>query len=227
MIHTPRRTAAPAKLLRYRHKWSARFSQICTGDRQGEWATPLAKKVIRESLLAMSHGKCVYCESALGVTSEAHIEHYHARMLRQEAAFEWSNLLPACGICNGSKAAEDHGGRLLKPDDEDPEPFFWIHPDSGKLEPHPALNEDQRERAEKTIRLCNLQRGALCTQRIEMMKRVSRWAMGMATEIDVAEWNDLAHPATQYKFVLRHVLTQKGLASLAEEDRRRFLSAPG
>jgi uncharacterized protein (TIGR02646 family) len=168
----------------------------------------------------MTHGKCIYCESALGVTSEANVEHYHAKTLKPEMAFEWTNLLPACEMCNGAKRATDHAGLLLKPDAEDPEPFFWIDLGTGKLEPHPALDAAGRERAEQTIQLCNLQRGALCSQRIDMIRRVSGWLTLAVPGFD--EWKDLAHPTTQYKFVIRHILTQKGLGALADEDRRIF-----
>jgi uncharacterized protein (TIGR02646 family) len=220
MVHTPRRTAAPARLVRNRQRWTARFARICAGECQGDWATRIAKAVIRGSLLTITHGKCIYCESPLGVTSELNIEHYIAKTVKPESAFEWTNLLPACRLCNGQKGEADHGGRLLKPDDEDPEPYFWIHPDTGKLEPHPALNDDQRNRAERTIEMCNLQRGALCTQRIEMMNRIYGWIDTMTAD----GWDRLAHPATPYKLVLRHVLTQKGLSVRADEDRRRFMA---
>ena len=220
MIHTPRRTSAPIGLLRHEQRWTARFARICAGEYTGDWATRRAKKVIRDSLLTITHGKCIYCESTLGVTSELNVEHYIAKSVRPEISFEWTNLLPACRLCNGEKGEADHGGRLLKPDEEDPEPFFWIHPDTGKLEPHPALNSDQRHRAEETIRLCKLQRGALCTGRIDMMNRVSRWISRGLKDMD--EWDEFRRPTTEYKLVLRHVLKQKGLEVLADEDRRQF-----
>jgi uncharacterized protein (TIGR02646 family) len=219
MIHTPR-PSAPARLARKQQAWTARYLTIFAGDSGKDWATPVAKRLIREALLSMTRGKCIYCESILELTSRAHVEHYHAKTLRPEIAFDWTNLLPACEICNDSKGVTDHSGRLLKPDAEDPEPFFWIDVDSGKLEPHPSLNADSRERAEATIRLCNLQRGALCTLRIDMIKRVSRWVTSEVLDPD--EWNDLARPSTPYKFVIRHVLKQKGLGKLADEDRRLF-----
>ena len=224
MIQTPRRTTAPARLLRHQQRWTARFARICAGECTGDWATRAAKSVISGALLAITHGKCIYCESTLGVTSELNIEHYIAKSVRPEIAFEWTNLLPACRLCNGEKGEADHEGRLLKPDDEDPEPFFWIHPGTGELEPHPALNADQRHRAEETIRLCNLQRGALCTGRINMMNRVSRWISRGLTDVD--EWDEFCRPTTEYKLVLRHVLKQKGLEVLAEKDRRHFKSGP-
>ena len=108
MVHTPRLTAAPTTLVRNQQRWTARFARICAGECTGDWATAAAKRAIRESLLTITHRKCIYCESALGVTSELNIEHYLAKTLRPEIAFEWTNLLPACRICNGEKGETDH-----------------------------------------------------------------------------------------------------------------------
>jgi uncharacterized protein (TIGR02646 family) len=120
----------------------------------------------------LAHGKCVFCESPLEVSGDLEIEHYASKTLNPDRTFEWANLLPSCRLCNRSKGNLDHGGALLKPDIEDPEPFFWIHPDTGRLEPHPQLDAAQTQRAMSTIQLCDLQRPGLCTKRAEMLSRV-------------------------------------------------------
>ena len=165
----------------------------------------------------------MYCESVLEVTSYVEIEHYVAKTVTPELAFEWSNLLPACRLCNNAKGEHDHRGVLLKPDAEDPEPYFWIHPDTGKLEPHPNLDEAQSNRAHETIRLCDLQRPALCTKRAEMLMRVLRWLSG--AEAIGSEWARLCDPRIEHKLVLRHVLETRGQHQLAEFDRIRFKGA--
>jgi hypothetical protein len=110
----------------------------------------------------------------------------------------------------------------LKPDAEDLEPYFRIHPDTGRLEPHPKLEEAQSRRAKETIRLCNLQRPALCTKRVEMPMRVLRWL----SNTEATEWQELSSPRLEYTFVLRHVLETRGQPKLAELARMRFCSAP-
>ena len=119
---------------------------------------------------------------------------------------------------------QDHGGALLKPDDEDPEPYFSLQETTGELLPHPSLSEDGRRRALETIRLCDLQRPALCANRIEMMNRVRLWlklsAGNTPLHILEEEWASLSNRATQYKFVVRYVL--KDDSDLAAEDRRLF-----
>lgn len=188
MVHTPRTQPPPFQLVKYSKKWTARFLAALKSNPRRDWATTYAKQVPRTALREMAHGKCVFCESALEVTT------YHA------------------------KGEHDHQGAVLKPDAEDPEPYFWIHPDTGKLEPHPNLDATQSRRANETIRLCDLQRPALCTQRTDMMSRVLAWLPGQAE----AEWRALSDPRAEYKFVARHLLEIRGLKVLADYDRARF-----
>jgi uncharacterized protein (TIGR02646 family) len=182
------------------------------------------------ALRELAHGKCVFCESALEVTTYLEIEHYVAKMVTPALAFEWTNLLPACRLCNNAKGEQDHKGALLKPDQEDPEPYFWIHPDTGKLEPHPSLHADQTYRVNETIRLCDLQRPALCEKRLRMLERVGRWLDHVSTANRLSdplrgEWEDLCDPRMEHKLVLRHLLELRGQRTLAEYDRERFRSA--
>jgi len=201
MVHTPRTSPPPAKLVKHGKRWTARF-QAASGSPRRDWATQSAKKLLGAALRGLAHGKCVYCESVLEVTGYLEVEHYISKTRAPHLAFEWTNLLPACQRCNNAKSDQDHKNALLKPDDEDPEPYFWLHPDTGRLEPHPNLDAAQAHRANETIRLCDLQRPALCTKRIEMLKRVAQWLEQV--------WRDLSHPATEYKFVLRHFLEIHG-----------------
>jgi len=227
MIHTPRRSAPPADLLRHKIGWTDRYCRICATGQRLDWATKAAKRILKPLLYALAHGKCVYCESALEVTGALEIEHYTPKTVTPRQAFEWLNLLPACGRCNNAKADEDHRGALLKPDVEDPEPFFWLHPDTGRLEPHPSLDEAQQARASETIRLCDLQRPALCTQRVLMLRRVGRWLERVSAEDALSpclarEWAEMLDPKTEYKFVLRHALVLHGQNDLARLDRTTF-----
>ncbi len=108
-----------------------------------------------------------------------------------------------------------------------PEPFFWIHPDTGRLQPHPRLDVAQVDRAIQTIAICNLQRPALCTKRAEMLGRVGRWlellqsGAGGSRALN-EEWELLSAPTTEYKFVIRHVLKLKGHHSLSARDKELF-----
>ena len=226
MVRTRARSAAPVQLVAHAARWTRRFEAILNGAQRGDWATRGSKKLISLALRELAHGKCVYCESALEVTVDLEVDHYVPKTVDPQLAFEWTNLLPSCRLCNRPKRDHNHANELLKPDDEDPEPFFWVHPDTGRLEPHPNLDASGRHRAEETIRLCDLQRGALCTRRIEMLGRVSRWlelvaAHGLTAELR-EEWESMTDPRSEYKFVLRHALILKNQPVLADEDRRKF-----
>jgi hypothetical protein len=166
------------------------------------------------------------------VTADPGIEHYVAKTIAVGLAFEWDNLFPACPKCNGAKGNTDHNNVLLKPDAEDPEPYFWVHPDTGELQPHPALDEARRGRAVFTRDLCDLNRRGLTSQRAELYTRVGRWLnrvlhcgrdpTGQLQE----ELEEFLRREAAYKLVVRHVLERRGRPDLAAEDRRRFEARP-
>jgi hypothetical protein len=158
------------------------------------------------------------------------IEHYHAKTVHEDLVFEWRNLFPACRVCNGTKGERDHGGLLLRLDEEDPEPLLWLDPGTGELQAHPTLEPEPAHRVEETIKAYGLQRGELCVKRIEMIERVTEWLAGVQDQADTPpasarEWNRIVNPHTPLKFVIRHVLTRHGQGQLAEIDRQTFRNA--
>jgi hypothetical protein len=165
------------------------------------------------------------------VTSYLEIEHYEAKTVAPARAFAWENLFPVCRLCNGSKGDADHGNAILKPDVEDPESLLWLHPDTGKLQAAAGIGAHDRTRVEQTLDVCRLQRGGLCSRRIETMERTIHWLERVAASgrtFDAAlrdEWERLSHPAAEFKFVIRHVLETRGEPRLAAWDRRRFEGA--
>lgn len=221
------RPAEPSSLARNRAKWTTRWTNSLQAGIKIEWATRTARKCLQNPLLDLSRGKCAFCEGVLNVTSFIEVEHYHAKTIRQNLVFHWPNLFPCCGICNRLKADMDHQGTLLKPDEEDPEPLLWLHPGTGELQPHPSLAADQAEKVRSTIQTYNLNRGALCAQRLDIMSFVSRWLVRVAggqaaSEECREEWRYMTRPTTPWKFVIRHTLTLAGQAKLAEIDRQVF-----
>jgi uncharacterized protein (TIGR02646 family) len=218
----------PAQLIKNRTKWTTRWTNSLRDGKKIEWATYRAKLALRDPLLAFCQGKCAFCEGTLNVTSFVEIEHYHAKTVRLESVFDWPNLFPTCSICNRRKADIDHQGRLLKPDLDNPELLLWLDAGTGELQPHPTLDMAQQQRVKETIAAYNLQRGALCSVRIEMVKFVNRWLTRMSgareiSELCREEWHYISHPQTPWKFVIRHVLTLAGSAHLAEIDRQAYL----
>jgi uncharacterized protein (TIGR02646 family) len=223
------RPPEPTKLISNRTKWTTRWTDSLRDTKKIEWATNGAKLALRDPLLTFTHGKCAFCEGTLNVTSFVEIEHYHAKTVKPELAFEWQNLFPACGICNQRKAHLDHQGRLLKPDVDNPEMLLWLNPGTGELQPHPTLDDVQQARVQETIKAYNLQRGQLCSARITMMTFVNNWLARVAITPEISnecrqEWHYMSLPSTPWKFVIRHILTLAGSAHLAEIDRKQYLN---
>ncbi len=213
-----RKLAAPPGLQAKKDEWTERW----VNGRPADWATPEAKRLMQVSLPALTHGKCCYCESILDCDKEKFIEveHYHAKTVRLELAFEWTNLFPVCRVCNGSKRDQDHGGRLLKPDKDDGEDFFWLEGHTGELQP---LTSHCAERALATIQICKLNRATLCRERQRLFQTTSRllqtsrcWDDGMTSEFKV-----LLHPTTEHKLAVRSALP----GGLADVDRRMYHAA--
>ena len=123
------------------------------------------------------------------------------------------------------KAKKNHVGLVLKADEEDPEPYFWIHPGTAELQPDPRLDAAGEDRARQTIRICDLNRGALLFQRLELLERVRLWVRRSRSGKDKhvnAEWRRFSDPRTQFKFVIRYTLRLYGFDGKAAEDKRRF-----
>ena len=223
-----RRGPEPTGLALYSAQWTRRWQAVHEGRRTGDWATKSAKDLISRELRRLTFGKCAFCEGLLEVTSYLEIEHYVAKTLQPDQAFAWVNLFPICRLCNNSKGALDHAGSLIKPDVEDPESLLWLHPDSGELEPKPRLAAAVRQRVERTIEICDLQRGTLCTKRIQTMQFTIRWlerlssAGGGLDQLLQEEWSLLSDPRAEYKFVIRHVFETRGEPRLAAKDRANF-----
>jgi uncharacterized protein (TIGR02646 family) len=63
---------------------------------------------IKKNLLKYSHDKCCYCEANIKEESKyLEVEHFHYKDLYKDEVLEWSNLLPACKKCNGTKSGHD------------------------------------------------------------------------------------------------------------------------
>ena len=63
---------------------------------------------ITEPLLAMSFGKCCFCETKVNEESKyMEVEHFHAKSIYPNEVVEWKNLLPICKRCNIKKSNHD------------------------------------------------------------------------------------------------------------------------
>lgn len=66
------------------------------------------KEYITKPLLAMSFGKCCFCETKVNEESKyMEVEHFHAKSIYPNEVIKWENLLPICKRCNGKKDNHD------------------------------------------------------------------------------------------------------------------------
>jgi hypothetical protein len=63
---------------------------------------------LKRNLLELSNGKCAYCECDIKEESKyLEVEHFEDKSHYPDKVMEWSNLLPSCKRCNGSKSDHD------------------------------------------------------------------------------------------------------------------------
>ncbi len=214
-----RQIPPPRELEANQSKWTARWC----GSQPKQWATPSAKKLLQRHLPRKSHNKCVYCESILGTSARPEIEHYHAKAVRPELTFDWSNLFLACGYCNNTKLHQHHDGIMLKPDVDDGETCLWFNADTGELEHLPGTNPTRHE---TTCRLCDLNRPILRRERIKQYRLTTALLDAIAQQGSLSKkfrliLVGLLAPEAEYKLAIRSALPKR----LADVDRRMYHAA--
>lgn len=129
-----KRTDSPKILKRKSAEWTTKnLLSANTKEQHSKAENKYRHKEIKEALCVMFHGKCAYCESKITHVDYGHIEHYRPKSKFPELTFDWSNMLLACGVCNGSGHKGDHfpeedkNGPLVNPCDEDPSQHFSFH----------------------------------------------------------------------------------------------------
>lgn len=145
---------------------------------------------VRAALRSMSGGaqRCCYCEDSLA----SQIEHVRPKSLYPSHTFVWSNMLWACGPCNGCKLAQIAiivGGQLveitrrrndpigpppsgtmalLDPRTEDPQAFMGLDlADTFEFFPHGDLDRITVERVDHTLRVLGINRDPFPEQRAD------------------------------------------------------------
>lgn len=122
----------------------------------------------REALKEIQHGKCAYCESAIGVTSHGQIENFRPRSQFPQLAYEWDNLLICCQICKVNKSNKfptSEKGETLLIDPSHDEPSESIFFDNKGF----AIPKDIK--GEVTIRTIALNRPDLVAGRKDAIRK--------------------------------------------------------
>lgn len=139
--------------------------------------------------------RCAYCEGA--IRNEGHIEHFRRKNPKlgyPELTFEWSNFFLACGASTHCGHYKDRRSAphyapdlLVKPDEHNPEHYFYFH-SSGEVRARSTLNAEDNNRAEETIRVFGLNDKALEGARA---KAVSSYRKIKAEDFEeLASWDE-------------------------------------
>lgn len=153
-------------------------------------------KTNRDIMWRMQHGRCCYCERLRDTMRESDIEHFRPKSSVDEKnpkkpgywwlAYEWNNLLFACRACNqeykkiqfpirGIRAAgpdddlSTEDALIIDPCSEDPETFI-DYDFTSSVVVTPNGKAPDREKGNKTIEVCKLDREDLGLQRRAVVK---------------------------------------------------------
>lgn len=172
-----KRASKPAILAAKEARWKTEIRVAASPETRAKAQNKYRHKKIKDALVAMFHGKCAYCESRINHIDYGHIEHFKPKSLPEyyELAVDWSNLLLACGRCNGPEnkgvkfPGSAEGGPLVNPTEDDPAIHFRFDFDTGtKL----ASVLDHSERGKTTVKVLGLNRRELIHHRSDFVKKL-------------------------------------------------------
>ncbi len=151
--------------------------------RRGLWGV----KKLKRHLIELFRGKCAYCESRLLHVTWGDVEHYRPKKAVAEdpahggyywLAYDLRNLLLACPRCNGAKMNQFpvRGRRACAPEDIEQEKPLLLNPYHDDPRHHLRFYtgrdgelwgdvEGVSEEGRVTVRICNLRREELISQR--------------------------------------------------------------
>jgi uncharacterized protein (TIGR02646 family) len=184
------RVPKPTILLRKEAEWRNALLQARTRVERERALERYNHRQVRMALEAMFDGKCAYCESKIKHVTFTHIEHYRPKSRFPEYAFDWDNLLLACGRCNEPPYKGDQfpdqteGGPLINPCTDDPGDHFLFHYDPRI---HVASVYGKTERGETTERLLGLNRADLRAYRSEQIRRLAYLKAKARTDAEAAQ----------------------------------------
>jgi uncharacterized protein (TIGR02646 family) len=136
------RSAQPTVLRKYSALWLSKLKVLSADATATKAQIKNAQNKyrhveVKDALVEMFCGKCVYCESKITAATYGAIEHFFPKSVYVDLTFEWSNLLLSCDRCNdpshkGTKFPLDDQGNplLLDPTDGVTDPskhlaFVW------------------------------------------------------------------------------------------------------
>ncbi len=196
-----KRGRAPDVLTRNRARWLRELQRAKTPQERQSALDRYRHKDVKKALVTLFHGKCAYCESFILHVDYGHIEHYRPKAKYPKQTFTWSNLVLACGVCNGSEYKGDHfplkaeGGPLINPCAEDPARHLSFEYDPVAML---ASVRGKTTRGDTTEKYLGLNRQDLRTHRSSIIKKLWYVAQRAATDTKARQMLDEAAESSQY-----------------------------
>ena len=126
---------------------------------------PCRHEEVKDALIKSSFEKCAFCEGKPAENGNIEVEHYKPKSLYPDSTFEWSNYLPACRKCNGTKLDHDTISEpIVNPYDINPDEVFYYSDIQIK-----AVENQNQEIGTKTIQVCGLNSVRLMKPRAEIL----------------------------------------------------------
>lgn len=147
------------------------------------------KHQIQESLKEMQDVRCAYCEGT--IHADGHIEHFRRKNQNHfpHLTFVWSNLFRSCGSkehCGHFKDRRDappyNPIQIIKPDEHEPDEYFYFH-SNGEIRHRSGISVEYQKRACETIRVFNLNCGALQAERRRALRSYQQKQRGILDAI--------------------------------------------
>jgi len=192
-----KRGRAPDVLTRNRARWLKALQRARTEEARKLALDRYRHADVKQALVTLFHGKCAYCESFILHIDYGHIEHYRPKAKYPRQAFTWSNLVLACGVCNGSEHKGDwfplkaDGGPLINPSAEDPAPHLSFEYDP---KTRIASVRGRTTRGDTTETCLGLNRKDLRIQRSKYVRKL--WFIAKQAATDSEAWRMLDEAAS-------------------------------
>lgn len=161
---------------------------LAIGRGKTDWESFDGKAEVAESLERLQKCLCAYCQIRLDSGIGSHVEHIwpkgHGK--HPDKALSWPNLVLSCthsdvigkldgGVSCGHSPSKRNWPRFdpqfVSPTDAYCEALFEYRASDGSVRPAPGLDDFERQRANYTIDLLNLNCSRLCRLRKDMLEQ--------------------------------------------------------
>lgn len=193
----------PDILQQHQHEWTVRLVNLVKEyngyDKipeklKDEAVNRYRHEEIKEAVIGITKGKCIFCESFIEDVDYPNIEHFFPKSLYPKYTFKWSNLFPSCRKCNIPKDNFDTKREpFIHPVEDNGEDYFIYE----ELKIQISSTAPDKQKALNTIKKCNLDRITLCRQHSEIM--LSFYEVEAEINKTIKHYNGLKQSASKIK----------------------------